>query len=76
LRRLMKANCAVIDEQHIRAVDAANQPVFERLGLTDAAIAALVQRMKLTVITLDLDLWIHLSKHGVDAVNFNHVRSA
>ncbi|MGA2038064.1 MAG: hypothetical protein ABSH42_02210 [Bryobacteraceae bacterium] len=47
---------------------------FMRLGLTDAAIAML-ERRKLLVLTVDLDLWDMLQRRGVDAVNFNHLRA-
>ena len=47
---------------------------FNRLGLTDAAIAR-ISRHSLLVLTDDLDLYMTLLDRGVDAVNFNHIRS-
>lgn len=47
---------------------------FRRLGLTDAAIAALARHNYL-FLTDDFDLYSTLIKHGVDAINFNHLRS-
>lgn len=47
---------------------------FQRLGLTDAAIAALARHNYL-FLTDDFDLYSTLVNHGVDAVNFNHLRS-
>jgi len=47
---------------------------FNRLGLTDAAIAR-ISRHSLLVLTDDLDLYTILLYRGVDAVNSNHIRS-
>ena len=47
--------------------------VFNRLGLTGAAIVAFSRRPCLLV-TDDLDLWDTLARRGVDAINFNHLR--
>jgi predicted nucleic acid-binding protein len=46
---------------------------FLRLGLTDAAIIAAARR-PLLVLTEDLDLQVSLHNHGLDVVNFNHIR--
>jgi hypothetical protein len=48
---------------------------FQRLGLTDAAIAR-ISRHNHLVLTDDLTLEITLHRRGVDAVNFNHIRAA
>jgi uncharacterized protein YaiI (UPF0178 family) len=47
---------------------------FHRLGLTDAAIAALARHNYL-FLTDDFDLYSTLVNQGVDAINFNHLRS-
>ena len=47
---------------------------FRRLGLTDAAIAALARHNYL-FLTDDFDLYSTLVGHGADAINFNHLRS-
>lgn len=46
---------------------------FRRLGLTDAAIAALRSHGFL-FLTDDLDLYVTLVNQGADAINFNHLR--
>jgi hypothetical protein len=46
---------------------------FRRLGLTDAAIAALRSHGFL-FLTDDLDLYVTLINQGADAINFNHLR--
>jgi uncharacterized protein YaiI (UPF0178 family) len=48
-------------------------PVFEDLGLTDAAIAMVCSR-GILVLTADLPLQLALQHRGVDALNFNHLR--
>ena len=47
---------------------------LQRLGLTDAAIAALARRNYL-FLTDDFDLYSTLARQGADAINFNHLRS-
>lgn len=47
---------------------------FDRLGLADAAIAALCRRSML-VLTDDLELHVSLLNRGVDSINFNHIRT-
>ncbi len=46
----------------------------ERFGLGDASVAAVCER-NVVVLTADLQLQIALVASGLDAINFNHVRS-
>ena len=46
---------------------------FDRLGLTDTAIAA--DSRDFLVLTDDLDLSITLMSRGIDVINFNHIRT-
>jgi hypothetical protein len=48
-------------------------PEFNRLGLTDVAIAV-ASRLPAFVLTADLPLYLHVSKLGLEAENFNHIR--
>jgi hypothetical protein len=48
--------------------------VFDRLGLTDAAIS-FVARRDMLILTDDLALYDTLSRRGIDAINFNHIRT-
>jgi hypothetical protein len=52
----------------------AKEDCFHRLGLTDAAIAALARHNYL-FLTDDFDLYSTLARQGADAINFNHLRS-
>jgi hypothetical protein len=46
---------------------------FARLGFADVAIALVSEA--LLVLTDDLALWLTLTKRGIDAINFNHLRT-
>ena len=56
------------------SVRAAQSAPYESLGLVDAAIAALAREYKCTVLTDDLDLYLALSREGIMALNFAHLR--
>ena len=62
-----------IDERYVRSSDAVRVGEFSRLGLTDVGIALLADT-NVPVLTDDFDLYVHLSRRGVDVINFNHVR--
>ena len=47
--------------------------MFDRPGLTDAALASL-DRHQFLFLTDDLDLYVTLAKRGADAINFDHLR--
>jgi predicted nucleic acid-binding protein len=49
------------------------EPEFDRLGLTDVAIAV-ASKLPAFVLTADLPLYLHVSSSGLDAENFNHIR--
>ncbi len=48
-------------------------PVFDTLGLADAAIAKVCSTGVL-VVTSDVGLHLALLQHGADSLNFNHIR--
>lgn len=47
---------------------------FERYGLADLSIKEAAADQKYLVLTDDLELYVHLLEHEVDAINFNHIR--
>lgn len=49
-------------------------PHFPILGLADTSIILSVEQ-GVTVLTDDLDLYVRLSRAGIQAINFNHLRS-
>lgn len=74
IRRTFRAMVATINEQYDTATELVGNPLFERLGLGDASVAAVCKRNVL-VLTADLALQIALVDSGLDALNFNHVRA-
>lgn len=64
----------VLDEHHLPARKiAANNPAFQKFGLTDSGIA-LLAKDKYLVLTDDLRISHYLANTGIDVLNFNHIR--
>lgn len=61
------------DERFVTSAVVAETPAFRVFGLTDAAIAEVAKDQAL-VLSVDLDLVVHLQKSGLDAANFNNIR--
>jgi hypothetical protein len=74
VRTLFKRLIGQIDEQYDEVQGIVSDPIFDRLGSTDAAIAVAGAR-KILVLTTDLQLQVALQDRGLDALNFNHVRA-
>ena len=72
-RQGYKVHVEQMDEFYDESRAVVADTAFMPLGLTDAAIAML-QRRKLLVLTVDLDLYLTLQQRGVDTANFNHLR--
>jgi hypothetical protein len=72
---LFAKSVSVLAESHTLAAKLVEEPIFARLGLTDAAVAQLARDESLTVLTADLDLYLHLLTLGVTTLNFNEVTS-
>jgi hypothetical protein len=70
----MTAQIARLDERFTSCQHFAERDGFALMGLTDMSIAEVVSNGGL-VLTDDLELSIHLSAIGLDAINFNHLRS-
>jgi hypothetical protein len=60
-------------EEHVSTSELTTQPSFIRFGLTDAAVLHHA-RDRFLVLTDDFPLSQYLQHHGVDTVNFNHLR--
>jgi hypothetical protein len=73
IRRTFKLIVERVEEFYDPSRELAADPIFERLGLADAAIARVCSR-GILVLTADLDLQLELQRRGADALNFNHVR--
>ena len=61
-------------EQYVASAEAVKLDEFPKLGLTDSGIFRLVKG-KYLVLTDDLRLHAILEYHGIDSINFNHLRS-
>ena len=61
-------------EDYTPSKELVKDALFNRLGLTDAAIAK-VSSKGILVVTADLELHIALQARGADSLNFNHVRA-
>jgi hypothetical protein len=62
-----------VEEHWDASREIVTDPIFTRLGLTDAAIARVCSQGVL-VLTADSGLQLALQDRGLDAVNFNHIR--
>lgn len=71
--QVLRSVIAVSEEKYIPSQTAAGREEFIRLGLTDAAIieAAL---QEVVILTADLNLYLAAMSHGIQAINFNHLR--
>ena len=63
----------VLDERFVPSAEASRQDEFTRLGLTDVVLARIAAKQFL-VLTDDLNLYLCLEQHGVDVLNFSHIR--
>jgi hypothetical protein len=74
IRRLVGSVVDVMEESFDASRTVVRHACFQRLGLTDAAIAMLCER-GILALTADLDLYLALQSRGADALNFSHIRS-
>lgn len=75
VRQLLKETILLLTEAEITSTDAAADPVYEDLGLVDAAITAVAREHGCTVLTDDLDLYLMLQRDKLQALNFTHLRA-
>ncbi len=73
IRYLFRSIVEQIEESYDTSRALVGHPLFERLGLADAAIATVCSR-GILVLTADVTLQLALQQRGADALNFNHVR--
>lgn len=74
-RRILNATFSLLTEVSIGSERAAQDPLYQDLGLTDAAIGAIARLHHCAVLTDDLNLYLRLSK-DLTVINFNHLRAA
>jgi hypothetical protein len=73
IRQLFKSFVEKIEEFYDPSRVLVADPIFERHGLTDAAIASVCSN-GILVLTADVVLQLALQRRGADALNFDHVR--
>lgn len=71
----MRIEIARLSENYLPSSSVVSDERFPRYGLTDTAIYRLAESDSLLVLTDDLKLAGFLHTAGVDAVNFNHIRT-
>lgn len=74
-RRVLERTIDLLTEAEISSAAAAEDRLFEDLGLVDAAIGAVARAHRCAVLTDDLDLYLRLTRDGVSTVNFTHLRA-
>ncbi len=74
-REVLKQTISVLTEAEMPSTRAAEHQLYARLGLVDAAIAAVARDHNCAVLTDDLDLYLSLSRDNVPAFNFTHLRA-
>jgi predicted nucleic acid-binding protein len=75
-RQVLKQTISLLKEPEMPSSRAAEHRLYERLGLVDAAIAAVARDHNCAVLTDDLDLYLALGRENVPAFNFTHLRAA
>jgi hypothetical protein len=65
----------LLDEYYFTSIDVSKRNEFINYGLTDTSIIHLMNENECMVLTDDFKLYNYLSSQGLDAINFNHVRT-
>lgn len=63
-------------ETYVSSKLASREEAFERLCFSDCAAAIACSDGGLQALTVDVDLYLELSRRGVECMNFHHLRSA
>lgn len=73
-RRVLKKTISLLEEAEMSSALAAEDRLYQNLGLVDAAIGAVARARNCAVLTDDLDLYLLLSRDKVNVLNFTHLR--
>ena len=73
-RRVLKKTISSLNEAEMSSARAAEDRLYQDLGLVDAAIGAVARAHNCGVPTDDLDLYLRLSHDKVNVVNFTYLR--
>jgi hypothetical protein len=75
VRHILKKTISLLNEAEMSSERAAEDRLYQDLGLVDAAIGAVVRAHHCAVLTDDLDLYLRLSHENVAVFNFTHLRA-
>ena len=75
VRHVLKETISALTEAAMSSTRAAEDRLYQDLGLVDAAIGAVARAHNCAVLTDDLDLYLRLSHDNVSVFNFTHVRA-
>jgi predicted nucleic acid-binding protein len=73
--RVLKETISLLIEAEMSSTRAAEERLFQDLGLVDAAIGAVAREHNCDVLTDDLDLYLRLREDNVRVLNFTHLRA-
>jgi rRNA-processing protein FCF1 len=73
-RRVLASMISIIDEPQVSSLQASEGSQYERLGLVDSAISIVARKQKCSVLTDDFALYLSLTREGLPAVKFTHLR--
>ena len=74
-RHVLKKTISLLHEAEMSSTRAAEDSLYQSLGLVDAAIGAVARAHNCTVLTDDLDLYLRLTSEKVNVLNFTHLRA-
>jgi predicted nucleic acid-binding protein len=74
-RRVLKETISLLNEAEMSSRLAAEDELFNDLGLVDAAIGAVARAHRCGVLTDDFDLYLRLRNGNVNVLNFTHLRA-
>jgi hypothetical protein len=74
-RQILKSLLTIMEEPLMASLKAAQSRFYSGHGLVDAAIASLASDNRCTVLTDDLDLYLALSRDGIEVLNFTHLQA-
>ena len=75
-RLVLKEAISLLNEAEMSSERAAEDRLYQDLGLVDAAIGAVARSHKCTVLTDDFDLYVRLSHDNVNVLNFAHLQAS
>lgn len=73
LSKLLYGKMNLLDEKYVKSKLVVRNEYFLRLHLTDSAIIKLIEKENIGTVTMDLGLYLELSKHKFPVLNFNHI---